>query len=145
MRYVNGAEVRGGAVILPTDVERELVDIVEQLEKGASMLAEVSAELADVAPKYELAFARALVKSSGKSAEVRRAQALLACEDLYWQKAKLEASQRLIRDTQHDLRAQLEAVRSIGASVRSALWQGGSSGPPQQPPGRDTSGGFART
>jgi hypothetical protein len=128
MRHISGEALRNGEVIAPTDVERELVHIVEQLEDGTAKLTEYSERLSQVSMDYEIQWARAMVRADGKSLDQRKAQVLLICEDLFRQKATLEGQVRLIRDCQHDLRAELEAVRSIGASVRSSMFEGGSPG-----------------
>lgn len=125
MRYISGARIAAGEVISPLDVERELVEINEQLEKGTEQLVKHSERLAQVTIDYELRSAQAMLRAKGKSIDQRKAEVLVAVEDLYREKVTLEAKVRLIRDCQHDLRAMLEAVRSMGASVRSAMWNDG--------------------
>lgn len=143
MRWITGAALAQGVVITPAEVERELVEVVEQLERGSETIARLSRELGDVSTRYELDYARALHRSQERSADMRKAAALLAVEDTYRAKALLETQLRLARDLQHDLRAQLEAVRSIGASVRSALWGGGGDGSQSgASSSRPPSGGF---
>lgn len=131
MRNIVGGQLRQGVVITPEDVERELVEIVEQLERGTVVMSEKVRALGDVSSEFEVQYAKALHRSKERSADMRKAGALLAVEDLFREKALLETQVRLIRDTQHDLRAQLEAVRSIGASVRSAIGLGGGDGSSQ--------------
>lgn len=127
MRYIDGEAIRQGGILLPTDVERELVEIVEQLEKGAALVVREATRRADLSLRYDLAYARALLKADG-AADVRKARAMLVCEELYSELALTDARLRMCRDSQHDLRAMLEAVRSIGASVRSSMWEGQGSG-----------------
>jgi uncharacterized protein YicC (UPF0701 family) len=137
VKHVTGENLRNGVVLTPDDIERELVEIVEQLERGTVMLSEKVRQLEQVSTEYDVQYAKALWRSSERSADKRKAQALLTVEELFRERQLLETQVRLIRDTQHDLRAELEAVRSIGASVRAAAFMGGGDGSSQSGARRD--------
>lgn len=128
MRFINGQALRDGAVLSPMDVERELVEIVEQLEHGTATLTRLLEEQEQVDTDLELRTAQVMLRSGQKSEGMRKAEALDVLEDEVRQSRKLAQKVRLVRETQHNLRAELEAVRSIGASVRSSMWEGQGTG-----------------
>jgi hypothetical protein len=144
VRFISGQDLANGVILTPADVERELVYIVEQLENGTELLAAEVDKAADVALRLDLEQARALLKSKHTTVDRRKADVLEQTYDLHREKLLADTRVRMIRDSQHDLRAELEAVRSIGASVRSSMWEGqgtggsssGSRSRPQQPQGR---------
>jgi len=125
VRHISSANLAAGVVLTSDDVVRELAAVNDQIEAGIEKLTDYSERLTAVQIDYELRFAQTLLRSSAKSEALRRADALLTCQDLYREKATLEGQVRLIRDTQHDLRAMLSAVQSIGAGVRSTQWNDG--------------------
>ncbi len=139
MKYISSDLLAQGVVLSPAEIERELVHIVEQIEANSAILVRESEQLADVSLKYDLAYAQAMVRAKGRSAEQRKAEVLMVVEELYREKTLCESRLRLCRDAQHDLRAELEAIRSIGASVRSSMWEqsgtGGSQGGSTRRPG----------
>jgi len=128
VRFINGQALRDGAVLSPMDVERELVEIVEQLEHGTATLTRLLEEQEQVDTDLELRTAQVMLRSGQKSEGMRKAEALDVLEDEVRQSRKLAQKVRLVRETQHNLRAELEAVRSIGASVRSSMWEGQGTG-----------------
>lgn len=120
MRYI-----AAGQLITPTDVEQELVTLVNALETGQGELAKLTRQVGDLETRYALDRARALIRSDGHNAAARDAEALLAVAPLFTELSSLRTQQRVLRDRLHDLRAAIDAVRSIGASVRSSMFSDG--------------------
>lgn len=104
-------------VYRPTDVELQLVSIVQRLESGQHFQRQWEVRANQAATAYEIAHARAIVESDGRSKEVREAEALLACEDLYLMKMDAEATVKAVRESMHNLRSMLSGFQSIARSV----------------------------
>jgi hypothetical protein len=109
-----------GQVLTPVDVEQELLTLLNRLDEGQRFLAEKDAEATERSMTYDLAFARALIRASASSAEGRKAEALLACEDLYRNQVLAESVVRTTRERMKVLYTSVEVVRSLGASVRAS-------------------------
>jgi len=105
----------------PDEVERELVDTVDRLERGASWLTTKEEERAAAKLAYELAHARAIFTSKGRSAEQREAEALLATRREYEDWQLLELSCRTAREGLHNLRSKGSYLQTISRSVGDAL------------------------
>lgn len=120
-----------GEIVTPTDVEQELIRLVERLEQASAFIRAKVLELAEVENAYVLARARALVEATARTVEQRNAQALLTVEEttknpewgggLVTRRTHLEAIVRASREGAHNIRSEIEAVRSLGASARSAM------------------------
>lgn len=109
------------AVYTPSDVELQLVSIVARLEAGQHFQRQWEVRANAAALAYEIAHARAIVESDGRSKEVREAEALLACEDLYLTKMDAEATVKAVRESMHNLRSMLSGFQSIARSVGSSF------------------------
>jgi len=129
LRYLSSANLQAGQVLTGAEVERELVEIVEQLEHGTATLTRLLEEQEQVDTDLELRTAQVMLRSGQKSEGLRKAEALDTLADEVRLSRKLAMQVRLVRDTQHNLRAELEAVRSVGASLRASMFDGGTTGP----------------
>jgi hypothetical protein len=99
-------------------VERELVVIIDRIERGAGWLTTQEEKRAAAKLAYEIAFAKARYNSDGRSAEQRNDDALLQCLDLYEEWQQLELVCRTAREGLHNLRSMVHAVRSpVGGPV----------------------------
>jgi hypothetical protein len=105
----------------PEEVEREVVDTLDRIERGAGFLTTKEEQRGAAKLAYELAHARALIRSTARSAEGREAEAMLACEELYEQWQLLELTCRTAREGMHNLRAKLSGTQSVLRSVGEAL------------------------
>lgn len=126
LRHITGAELVGGdRPYTPDEVEREIVDTLDRLERGAGFLTTREEQRSAAKMAYEIAFAKARFHSDGRSSEQRNDDALLQCLDLYEEWQQLELVCRTAREGLHNLRAKLSGLQSVLRSVGSALGGGG--------------------
>jgi hypothetical protein len=109
----------------PEEVEREIVDTLDRIERGAGFLTTKEEERAAAQLAYDLAYARALIRSTGRSAEQRNAEATIACEELYERVKLLDLTCRTAREGMHNLRSKLSGLQSVLRSASDALRGGG--------------------
>jgi hypothetical protein len=109
----------------PEEVEREIVDTLDRIERGAGFLTTREEERGAAKLEYELAYARALIASTGRSQEQRAAQAMIECAELYERWQLLELTCRTAREGMHNLRSKLSGTQSVLRSVTDALRGGG--------------------
>jgi hypothetical protein len=105
----------------PEEVEREIVDTLDRIERGAGYLTTQEEKRGAAKLEYELAYARALIRSTGRSQEQRNAEAMIACEELYERWQLLELTCRTAREGMHNLRSKLSGTQSVLRSVSDAL------------------------
>lgn len=109
----------------PDEVERELVVVLDRIERGAGYLTTQEEKRGAAKMAYEIAFARARFRSDGRSSEQRNDDALLQCLDLYEEWQQLELVCRTAREGMHNLRSILSGLQSVARSIGSALGGGG--------------------
>lgn len=106
-------------VISPVDVETAIRECSNRIARGVQVVTEREHAAADARREYDEAWAHATLRADGSNAEARKAQALLATlderkaaevADIAFQHAKRQAKA---------LEKELDAWRSLGASVRS--------------------------
>jgi hypothetical protein len=105
----------------PEEVELELADTLDRIERGAGWLTTREEERAAAKMEHELAYARALLVSAGRSQQVREAAALIATRATYERWQVLELTCRTAREGMHNLRSKLSGLQSILRSASSAL------------------------
>ena len=102
-----------------------IVKNVEKLEEKTEELASKIIESVNAERLYKLALAKATLRADGKTAEIRKAQALIECEQEYnnymIDSSGMEACKELVRS----LRENANNVRSLNASVRGQTNEGG--------------------
>lgn len=126
LRHVTGADVVGGPrPYTPDEVEREIVDTLDRIERGVGWLTTKEEERAAAKLAYERKFARARWASTARSAEQRNDEALLACMEEYEQWQLLELVCRTAREGMHNLRSKLSGLQSVLRSISAALGGGG--------------------
>lgn len=108
----------------PEQVEAEVLDMVARLNSGARFQAGKEEELREAVIEFEIAYARAITAANAKTAEARKAQALLACEELFVRRQVLEQVVRTTREGMHTLRAQLTGLQTVARSVGMAAGPG---------------------
>jgi hypothetical protein len=104
----------------PEEVEREIVDTLDRIERGAGFLTTREEERAAAKLEYEIAHARALLHAPGRSAEMREAQAMIDCREQYERWQMLELTCRTAREGLHNLRAKLSGTQSVLRSIGDA-------------------------
>jgi hypothetical protein len=109
----------------PEEVERELVDTLDRIERGAGFLTTKEEERSAAKLEYELAHARALLGATGRSVEMREAQAMIDCREQYERWQLLELTCRTAREGMHNLRSKLSGLQTVSRSVNDALRGGG--------------------
>jgi hypothetical protein len=105
----------------PEEVELEIADTLDRIERGAGWLTTREEERAAAKIEYEIAYARALIAAPGRSSEVRAASALLDCRQLYERWQVLELTCRTAREGMHNLRSKLSGLQSVLRSASAAL------------------------
>jgi hypothetical protein len=126
LRHITGAGLVGGdRPYTPDEVEREIVDTLDRLERGAGFLTTREEQRSAAKMAYEIAFARARFRSDGRSSEQRNDDALLQCLDLYEEWQQLELVCRTAKEGLHNLRAKLSGLQSVLRSIGTALGGGG--------------------
>jgi hypothetical protein len=103
------------------DIEMQLVSIEARLEQGQlfQRVWEMRALSAEIA--YELAYAQAITDSEATSADRRKAEAILACQEQLVAKLTAKTMSKAVADTMHNLRSMLSGYQSIARSVGSSM------------------------
>lgn len=102
------------------DVEAEILRLSALAEKVTTTLARRATESAEKDARYRNAHARAVLRASGTVAE-REAQAAIDTEVEYLDRKLAEAKLDAAKEAGRNYRAQLDALRSINASIRHAI------------------------
>jgi len=112
-------------------VEEHILDAVARLERGSHFQRVCMEEYAESVLAYELKYARALLQADkdGGAADVRKARAMIMCEQEYVTRhvAKMKCS--AIETTMHSLRSVLSGYQSVSSSIRAAYGGTGRQGP----------------
>lgn len=108
------------SVVHPADVERELIRLSNSLDESGAEVARLLRDHAEKEAAYRRAYNQALVMSTGRSAEDRKAEAANASEDAQLAAMIALAELRAAREVSHNARCQLEALRSVNANTRYA-------------------------
>lgn len=101
----------------PAEVERAMLDANRRLELGLKHEANLVAATEQLKIEYELAYARAIERSAGGAADIRKANAVLASERQYRAWHEAQAARDAIRSVTHTLRSTLSALQSVSRSV----------------------------
>lgn len=105
----------------PQDVEHQLLDINGRIERGVHFQRYWEERHFVAKSEYEIGYARAMVKAQGGSADVRKANALLACEDQWRELQLCEAMVRAVRETMHNLRSLQSGYQTVSRSVGESM------------------------
>jgi hypothetical protein len=103
------------------EVEREIVVLLDRLERGQGWLTTKEEERAAAQLAFDLAFARARFQSTARSAEQRNDEATLLCRDEYERVKLLDLTCRTARDGLHSLRSSLSALQSVLKSINATM------------------------
>lgn len=125
------AVIDADAPYTPEDLERAILRTTGRIESGMRFEVQTIERAEDAALAFELAYAQAVVDANDLpgGADVRKARALLACEELYREKHHWEALAKTVKAAMHNLRSTLSGYQSTAASARATMNVGGSNGP----------------
>lgn len=101
-------------------VERELERLIAAADTVAHDIADRAEEAARAEHAYKMGYAKALLRCEG-SVAVREAQALLQVEQAHLERKIADAKLLAAQETARTIRAQLDALRSVNATVRHAV------------------------
>jgi hypothetical protein len=101
----------------PAEVERAILDANRRLELGLKHEANLIAATEQAKIEYELAFARAIERSAGGAADIRKANAVLASERQYRAWIDAKAARDAMKSITHTLRSTVSALQSVSRSV----------------------------
>jgi hypothetical protein len=114
-----------GRPYTPDELEREIVVVLDRIERGAGWLTTEEEKRAAAKLAYEVNFAKARFRSDGRSAEQRNDDAMLQCLNLYEEWQMRELTCRTAREGLHNLRSMLSGLQSVLRSIGTALGGGG--------------------
>lgn len=107
------------------EVELELVDTLDRIERGAGWLTTKEEERSAAKIRYELDFARARFTSHAKTVAEREDDATIRCAQAYEEWQLLELQTRTAKEGLHNLRSKAVALMSIMKSINVAMSGGG--------------------
>lgn len=102
------------------DIEDTIASLMRAAQRVTIEVGERSRAAADADADYKIAHAKALLEAEGTVAE-REARALLACADEYRERRTAEALLLSAQEAGRNVRARLEASRSLAANIREAV------------------------
>lgn len=105
----------------PADVELKIVEILRQLENSELFLRQQLARLHQATHNLDFRYNLALAKSDQRAADQRKAEAWLATEKERHEATAAEMLVRALRDSQHNLRAQLSGFQSVARSLAVSM------------------------
>lgn len=105
----------------PEDVELKIVEILRQLENSELFLRQQLARLHQATHNHDFRYNLALAKSEQRAADQRKAEAWLATEKERHEMTEAEMLVRALRDSQHNLRAQLSGFQSVARSLAVSM------------------------
>lgn len=112
-------QVKSG--FLPQEVEDELLRFMEEVEKCMNEVIKCDEDATRKRINYDLSYARAVLTSTGKNAEERRATALLAVEVEH---REVELAELLLRTAKRrlaEVERKIEILRTFSANLRSQV------------------------
>lgn len=104
----------------PVTVESEIRRLIDAAESVTTEVAVRSEDAARCDHAYKVAHARALLKADGRSEAIRLANALLVVESEHLERKLADAKLLAAQEAGRMIRAQLDALRSVNANLRSA-------------------------
>jgi len=118
----------------PADVELKIVEILRQLENSELFLRQQLARLHQATHNLDLRYNLAIRKSDARAADQRKADAWIETEKERREATEAEMLVRALRDSQHNLRAQLSGFQSVARSLAVSMVNAldGRGGPPSR-------------
>lgn len=106
--------------ITQVEVEDEIIRLSDLLETSTHELAEASYEHAVAEANYRAEYAKVFVDADG-AMPYRQETARLACAPAYLTRRVSEARQMGLQEAGRNLRARLDALRSINTNLRGTI------------------------
>lgn len=107
-------------VLTPVEVESEILRLVSRLEDMTAELAVYARAAADAESTHKAAYAKSFIEAEG-SMTLREHHATLRTHSLYKQRRYSEATYASAKEALHTMRVQIDALRTISASIRSQV------------------------
>ena len=108
----------------PVSVEKAIIEVVDEIVSGIRKASDAYSSFLTTNHDYDLAFARAYMKYDGP-AHAKKYAAELATEEQRISRDAADVAYRYIERTNKALEKKLDALRSIGVSVRQAYAEAG--------------------
>ena len=108
----------------PVSVEKAIVGVVDEIAVGISKASDAYERYLSANHVYDVAFARAYMRYEG-AAHAKRYAAELATEDERTARDAADVAYRYVERNNKALEKKLDALRSIGVSVRQAYQEAG--------------------
>jgi len=105
----------------PADVEIKIVEIMRQMENSEVFLRQQLARLHQAQHNLDFRYNLAIAKSDARSADQRKAEAWIATERERFEATQADMLVRALRDSQHNLRAQLSGFQSVARSLAVSM------------------------
>jgi hypothetical protein len=106
--------------ITPTSAMQEMARLSRQLDAEGSKIRELVLDAVRKRHAYTIGYAKALVAADGSNAEIRKAQATLATDELLLAAVAAEAELDIIRSNIRDiLHRRVDVGRSVFSFVKS--------------------------
>lgn len=109
--------------INPVLCEQEILRLVRLLETATGISAKRARASAEADVAFRGAWARAIGLAEGKTVDLREADATLATLDEYSSKRTAEATLWASTEAGRNIRAQLDALRSVQVNLRASVMQ----------------------
>lgn len=103
------------------DVEREIMRLSRRLSALTVDITSSAVAAAKADHEYKMAYAKAVLTAEGKTVGSREAQATLDCDGEFYDKVVYEATYKAQQEAGRNLRAQLDALRTIAADIRDQV------------------------
>jgi len=104
----------------PVMVEKAIYRAAQRIAKGVLKAAEAHRNFLDAERDYDMAFARAYLRHHDRPAHERKYLAELDTEFERGRRDVADAAYKLMANNQRAIQGELDALRSIGTSVRQA-------------------------
>lgn len=108
----------------PVQIENHIREIANRIANGVQECTRTYTEFMDAERDYDLAFARAFLKSTGAQYE-KRYTAEVATHELRQRRDVAEVAYKHADRTAKAAESELRAMQSVGASIRSAYLTAG--------------------
>ena len=108
------------APVPQTDIEADLVRLCNLLEAHTDQLVKAAGDAAFYDAEYDIEYALAFDRQHG-TVDQKKAKATMECADLLRKKARSAAVLKALREAGHNIRVQIDALRSINANHRAQV------------------------